>query len=358
MVKRVGIVLNSFGEGGAERAAINLANAISDRGYLIFLIAKKSDEEYSINSSIVKLEVHKTVKWTKVFALRRLIVRNKLDVLIGTSTTLNLQVTLATLGNDCKCIAWEHNNYLYRYGEVLNRFVKHYIYKLADKVVILTQRDIDVFYSKHLSNTIVIPNPSSFWLTSNYERAELLAKRTIVWIGDLGRFEHKGVDRLISILQELKKRGASYSFVIIGNDPGNFFMEEIDKNNLSSFVSVVGRINNVEEYLINSKALILTSKWEGLPMVIIEALSLGVPTISFDIFTGPSELIESGYNGYLVDDGDICKFVDRVLDLMGLSFEDYGKMVSNSLKSSSRFKINKIADEWEAVFDSVVRRKN
>lgn len=93
----------------------------------------------------------------------------------------------------------------------------------------------------------------------------------------------------------------------------------------------------------------MTSRFEGLPMVLLEAQSYGLPIVAFDCDTGPAEIIDHNINGLLVEPGNINGLINSLLELINLSNIEYEKMSSNAVKNSVRYSVNPIVKQWLSI---------
>ena len=107
-----------------------------------------------------------------------------------------------------------------------------------------------------------------------------------------------------------------------------------------------------EEYL-DASLFVLSSRYEGFGMVLLEAMSCGVPVVSFDCPCGPKDLISDGENGYLVEDGDIEKLADRIVYLIRHP-EKRKEMGAMAYKRSADYSEDKIMKQWMELFNEVL----
>ena len=112
----------------------------------------------------------------------------------------------------------------------------------------------------------------------------------------------------------------------------------------------------IEEEYLKSNMLVLTSNFEGLPLVLIEGMSFGLPLVSFDCKCGPSDIIRDGENGFLIKDKNIEVFADRVCRLI----EDrdlHARMSTKALEYSKLYDVDNIMAQWTSLFDELMASK-
>ena len=247
----------------------------------------------------------------------------------------------------CKCIAWEHFNYFFSYNKLvkLGRWLSA---KQADCVVVLGKADYEN-YKKHyrgIKRIEYIYNPVAF---SEDKSANIEEKRVMA----AGRLTaQKGFDRLIEIWKIIEKDMPDWRLDIFGEgELKEKLLEKIARYNLNN-IKIKGYSENLEEEYINSSIFVLTSIYEGFVLVLIEAQAMGIPAVSFNCKEGPNEIIENGINGYLVKDGDISGFAEKLKELM----VDYEKRIIFSKKTKihlNRFKIDVVMDQWIQLLDTI-----
>ncbi len=132
----------------------------------------------------------------------------------------------------------------------------------------------------------------------------------------------------------------------------NYLIQKVKEFNVESKVIFKGNVNNVFPYLKNSLFCCLTSKYEGLPMVILESFSVGTPYVSFDCPTGPAQLIKNRTNGILVENQNKEKFIEAMNE-MYLDKDLYENCKKNTKSSLQSFDIENIGKLWLELFSSL-----
>lgn len=279
---------------------------------------------------------------SNVFKVRKHFKNHKYDVIVGQSYPNNILLYLAgiDLGN---VIAAEHVYYAY-YGSLLKKLRLH-IYNKCRKVVVLTSKD-KCCYDKHLQpeKTVVIPNPVV--LTETYE-SSLDSKIAIA----VGRIQYqKGFDTLVEVFKKVHTRHPDWIVQIYGDGNLRFELEQQIKDaGLNGIINLMGRSTDIYKKMRDASFYILSSRFEGFPMVLIEAQSQGIPIVSFDCPNGPSDIIENGVNGLLVEDQNKEKFYEAICYMIEHP-EERKLMGKKSLANVGKYGTEVICDMWTRLF--------
>jgi glycosyltransferase involved in cell wall biosynthesis len=214
--------------------------------------------------------------------------------------------------------------------------------------VLLTHEEQDLW--PELKNTIVIPNPI---LTRPGEQSDTKAKIVIA----AGRYaEQKGFDLLIEAWKVVFRKHPDWQLHIYG-DGGlrESLQKQIDDAGMTKVCILKHNTPNIEQKYSASSIYALSSRFEGFGMVLIEAMSCGLPLVSFDCACGPKDIITPGEDGILVKSFDTDSMGEAINSLI----EDDEKrrvMGENAYRNSNRYKMEHIATSWNELFSSVVRR--
>lgn len=222
------------------------------------------------------------------------------------------------------------------------------IAKQYDRFVVLTNEDAEYWHG--LDNMVVIPNARTFACD---EPAQLENKEVLA----VGRYNYqKGYDRLLDAWAMVHKVEPEWKLRILGDGEQRSDMElQAKRLHLSDSV-IFGRAEHkVDEIYQQASIFAMTSRYEGLPMVLLEAQAAGLPIVSFDCKCGPKDVIRDGENGILVKDGNIQTFAQKLLHLM--KDEELRKeMGRKAFKDSERFDEKRIMRMWTNVFDKIIQK--
>lgn len=224
------------------------------------------------------------------------------------------------------------------------------IVRRFDKFVVLTNEDKG--YWGGLLNIEVIPN-AAIHVSKNY--SEVKNKRVIA----VGRLDYqKGFDRLIQAWKLVQHTGrfSDWKLDIFGQGEWREMLQQmIDKQGLQNTVKINPPTNAILNEYVHSSLLVMSSNYEGFGMVLVEAMSCGVPVISFDCKCGPKDIIQPGINGLLVPNGDIQALADAMMKVM--EDEAYRKMLSlNARKVVDTYSEQAVMAQWIRLFTSITAK--
>ncbi len=219
--------------------------------------------------------------------------------------------------------------------------------KKLDKFITLTDQDRLMWTELNYVETI--NNPLSFFPNriSHCENKQIIAA---------GRYvPQKGFDLLIEAWKLVEEKHADWNLQIFGDGDRKLLENIINKNNLQNCY-LKHSTNDIASEFINSSFYVLSSRFEGFGMVIIEAMACGIPTIAFDCPCGPKDIINNLKDGILVKSGDINELAEKICFLIE-NEEIRKEMGINARKNAERFKIEHIADQWRLLFEELVKNK-
>lgn len=353
---KIHFLVNSLVAGGAERVLILLANYFNDQVQDVTIITFNEPEVFSADKSIKRIRLHggsiknHMIRSTKNLASLYFKKKNRPDVLIPFMTQTNLIGIIIGKLYGIKVVAAEHNNHLKEINAIGN-FTRNHAYRYTDALTVLTGFD-ENYYKKRKVNVHVMPNPSTFDIFKERVRNR---EKTIITVGDLNRYHHKGFDNLIPIIAPVLKKNLDWKLKLVGGgDDGLEFLTKLVKEyDISEQVIFEGYSTKVAELMRQSEIYIMTSRFEGLPMVLLEAMSQGTTCISFDCKTGPSDIITDNVNGVLVEDQNF-NAMSEALDLLINDPERRLRLSSDGLNSLDKFQIDAIYKKHLNIFDSIL----
>lgn len=220
-----------------------------------------------------------------------------------------------------------------------------------DKFVVLTQEDKG--YWGGLPNIEVIPNAA---MRMADKHSDVSQKRVIA----VGRLDYqKGFDRLIQaweLVQKASKYG-DWQLDIFGQGEWKEMLQRmIDERGLRETAHINRPTANIGEEYARSSMLVMSSHYEGFPMVMIEAMACGLPVVSFDYKCGPKDIIQDGVNGLLVRDGDIEGLANAMMRLME-NGEERKTMGRNARRVTETYSEESVMEKWGSLFTLLTARQ-
>lgn len=219
--------------------------------------------------------------------------------------------------------------------------------KKFDRFIVLTKGN---FQEWNIKNILVIPNPLPF---STLKKASLDNKKVLV----VGRHAYqKGYDMLLEIWSKVHVIFQDWQLEIYGKPNINLGLNELRENfALSDTVHFYDPIKNIQEKYLEASIYLMTSRFEGFGMVLIEAMSYGVPCISFDCPHGPSDIITHDEDGLLVENGNIESFSNNLLNLIQ-NKEKRKQMGTLAKKNVNRYSPEIIMPQWDKLFNELINK--
>lgn len=224
------------------------------------------------------------------------------------------------------------------------------IVRRFDKFVVLTHEDRG--YWGYLPNIEVIPN-AAMHVSESY--SDVANKRVIA----VGRLDYqKGFDRLIEAWEWIQRTGkfTGWHLDIFGQGEWREMLQRmVDEKGLQDTVQIHRPTKQIGEEYVKSSLLVMSSHYEGFPMVMIEAMACGLPVVSFDYKCGPKDIIQHGINGLLVPEGDVKALANAMMEVM--TDEAYRKMLSqNAREVVHTYSEEAVMKQWIRLFTSITAR--
>lgn len=342
-MKKIAIITDTLCSGGVAKVALTLGDLFDTNNYTV-TIYSVLDNDLPTN---LEINCNVNVNSNKQSYLRRLRsiyleLNNKpCDfLLVLTMGKLSVFTSLFTLGlKKTKCFVCEHISFN-SYPRVV-RLLKYITYPFYDKVILLTEHDRRLL--GRVFNTVSIYNPTPFKIS---KIAKQQYHGRFLAVGHL--IHRKGYDRLLPIWKDFQEKNPTANLTIVGcgekYDELMFIINGLQIKNITFIEST----NEIERYYKENDVLLCTSRAEGLPMTFIEAQAHGMPLISYDIETGPAEIID-GSNGFLITDGNETDFLDAMEKIKKNTV--FVKMSLSSLECAENFTPFNILDDWKRQLD-------
>lgn len=340
--------------GGTERVGTIIANELSkNEDYqisFVSLVEKQDEPFFEILEDIDRYalfdqpvrglpNIHRIC-----YRLIKLIKQEHFDVIVDIDGILDMYSLTAKLFTKVKVISWEHFNY-YQHPVVSHRkYTRWLAGRFADAIVTLTEEDKG-YYLENLKIKCPIQaiyNP--IMGLENIKEYDAASKMIL----SVGRLTYqKGFDMLVDVAKEVLHKHPDWIWVILGEGEDRSLLEQKIKDyQLENRLILKGNVSNVENYYAKTGIFVLTSRYEGLPMTLLETKPYQLPVVSFDIKTGPRECIIDKVNGFLIPENNIDQMI-KSIDYLIQNPEVLIFLSNNSLTKSEKFKLDIIIKQWE-----------
>ena len=344
--------------GGTERVAVQLANALLEDGtYDICFVSLTEQQEkpfYPLKSEIKRYRLGE--KWINpgpgylpvIGKLRRFLKDRQIDIIVDIDIVLDVLSIPATKRLKTKVVSWEHFTADFELSVLYRKMILKYSVKRSDYVVVLTDGDLEEYRNRLGRKNAIrrIYNPVAYqWK----KETELEQKKIILTAGRL--VPEKGIEYLKKVSVKILERYPEWQWVVLGEGVERENLEQfIIENNLQNRFVLKGNVENVDEYLQQASIFVITSKYEGLGLSMLEARAMKVPCVSFDVKMGPRELIHNGIDGYLVtpfDCEDMIKKIETLINDQKLRKQ----FAEKAFLHMNEFRVQKIKEQWKEILE-------
>jgi glycosyltransferase involved in cell wall biosynthesis len=368
-VRRLTLVIFSLSSDGAERVMSIMANYWAAKGWQITLLTfvdRTKPPFYDLDSRVDYIPLGIAgdspnpiiAIWNNLKRIRRLrtaIYDSKPDAAISFMSTTNAIALLATRGLKIPVVVSERiDPTKYSIGKIWEQLRK-WTYLFADRIVVQTKKTLDYFPSQLQASACIIPNPILEPPKGNNSSEKLLGDRSLI---AMGRLEYqKGFDLLLQAFAKLKDPYPEWTLTILGEGALRQELESLcNQLELTDRVHLPGRRKNPYEFLKQAKLFVMSSRFEGFPNALCEAMACGLPVISTDCPSGPAEIIRDGVDGILVPNEDVSALAAAMERLMS-DEEERKRLAARAPEVTERFSLEKVMGMWEELIEVIIKRK-
>ncbi|GAA4238222.1 glycosyltransferase [Postechiella marina] len=356
MTKKICILTDSLSSGGAEKVAANMSIALSKKGHEVTVFSMQDIINYSYNGhlynfGLIKLKHNRIKAFIK---LRQFFKENTFDYIIDhrlRDKFFKEVIFSKFIFNASHVIYCIHNYRLEYYFSFLSKpWLAIYPHAKNRTFVTVCKTIEEYLYSKLKLESVTIYNFLNFDDIDLSKESKSNYGDYVIGVGRLTNI--KQFDKLIRSYYNSNLHQQGIKLLILGDGPEKKRLRSLIINlQLNNDVVFLAFRDNPFNLIKNAKALALTSKVEGFPMVLLEALTLNVPVVAFNCKSGPSEIIKNNVNGFLVDnqnEEDFTLALNKLLD----NFL-YNEIKKNTSLGLEVFLEDKVIQEWEKLFNQI-----
>lgn len=291
-------------------------------------------------------------------AIRATLRQTEPDIVVAMMPTANVLATVASVGLRSRVVVTEHTHPPNFPLGFLREWSRRIAYSRAAAVVALTEKSrIWLEQRCRLAHIAVIPNPVTWPLPQAepiVSPAQFLGSHEKLLLG-VGRLDHfKGFDLLMRAFACISERNADWRLAIVGDGPDRIALREMaEQLGLSERVVMPGRVGNIGDWFLAADLFVLSSRLEGFPNVLVEAMASGLPVVAFDCDTGPREIIRHNVDGMLVSSGGgveaLAQAMERLMSNDGLR----ARLSAEAIEVRHRLALSRVMTMWDALFATI-----
>lgn len=364
---RITLFTDTLAAGGAERTVVVLAEEFANRGHRVVVVTWNNDvaDFYMLPTGVQRIRVpldsqQASVRWFDVIgnarrlrAIRRTIRATDPDAVISFQDGTNELFLVSSAGDryrkliSCQNDIEQHAHYNRRWAAL-----RRYLYRLADWVVFLDADQARRASHSHRSwRCTGIPNPLPHIDTSPGTRETQVTgwlERFSLRVSAMGRLVYqKGFDLLLEAFKRVNEVLPNAGLVIIGEGDLRPQLEaSVAGLGLKDVVMMPGRLHRPHAVISRCHAFVLSSRYEGQGLALVEAMATGVAVISHDCPSGPSTIIRDGYDGILVPSGDVDGLARAIIRVLQNEHERQ-TLATHATEVRRRYAADAICRQWE-----------
>lgn len=343
--------------GGVERVTEGLANRLMEEHevHVLSIMGSNVNQALHFNDSVRVnfLNVEKArlrVQMMKaVGRLRKYFKKNQIEVAFLQSTYVGFIGAPLRFLSKAKIVFCDHGALQSQNGDSDIRKMRYIASKLCNTLVLLTEKTrkdyVDLFKIKR-SKTEVIYNWINNSMINETREYDLKSKMILT----AGRFmKEKGFDLLVQVAKRVMPECKGWKWYVFGEGQlEEQIRNDIAENGLTDFVVLNGFTSKMNEVYEKTAIYVLSSYREGIPLVLLEAKAFKIPCISFDIVTGPNEIIEDGKNGVLIKPYDVDGMASAIIEL--INNDNMRKQYSdNAYSNIEKFSEENVLNQWNSL---------
>ena len=358
-MKKILIYINSLNaSGGIERVVSNLTYEWVKKYEVILLTKDDGIAYYDIPDSIKKVSLNIPLKLDMNNKAQRIkmiinsfLATNKLlknavediepDYIYTTNPMNALEITYSLKHTKSKLVVSEHGSY-YGYNKIYT-FIKKMIYPKAYRISVLNKMDTDI-YRGWKANAVYIPH----LVTYKAIEKNPLNSKILLNVGRLTGDKQQGL--LIDMWSKVKEKNG-WQLWIVGDGEDKLMLEsKIEKLNLEDSVKLIPATKQIADIYRQASFFAFSSRCEGFGMVLLEAMSFGIPCISFDCPSGPRDIVVDDYNGFLVADKDAESYIKKLEKIVSMNDAELKRLGDGAFTTVEQWDNEDILKKWNEIY--------
>ncbi len=356
---RIAILASGLGAGGAELVIAQLARHWCGAGQGVDVIVFDRPEDPVFHRLPEEAALHRLGGHSgfvgmagRVLALRRVLQRQRPHVIVSFLTKNNLIAALATVGTQTRLVCAERNNPERQDTHPLWNLLLRLLYRRADAIVCQTAAVRRCFPAAVQDKLVTIPNPVPL---PDVVRPAAEVKRLCA----VGRLAHqKGFDLLVAAFAKVAPRWPDWRLDIWGEGPERAALEgQVRDLALEERVVLRGISPRPRAWVAEAGIFVLSSRYEGFPNVLGEAMAAGLPVIATDCDFGPADMVEHGRSGLLVESENALALGEAMAGLIGDASARV-RIGAAAEEGMTRFQPGRILQQWDQVLSQVLSRRS
>ncbi|HBL4988705.1 TPA: glycosyltransferase, partial [Escherichia coli] len=316
-----------------------LSSNIENAEVEIFSLQKKHANPFYFLSNKISVKYGNGWRYYSLLSYLIFCKKNKHKVIVESMGRLSLECGILAKAIRLHDIYFHEHVGLNSFKKAI-QLIKIFSYYIAKKVIVLTSHDYNLLTTKYgIKNVIQIPNINPFDTSNNIIKPYDQRENIVIAVG---RFtEQKNFNELIEIWHEANI--PNWTLYIIGDGPNKRILEKAIAG--MSSIKMFKTTDEICNYYNAAKIYAMTSLYEGLPMVLIESQSFGIPSVAYDCPTGPAEIITDNVNGFLIPFKNRELFIQKLRKLT--SDDNLSNIFStNAIKNSRKYNADAIIHKW------------
>lgn len=347
-------------KGGSERVACLLMNELSKNFEVYCVSIKKTNNEpaYPLNFKIKIKYLSLSPKRIRYHFFKLLIkyvnfiLKNKIDIVFNIGIG-GIAISFISKFFNKKIFSCEHSNLKNLNDNLSKRKCQFLATKFSNKIITLTEKDKNNYIEKFNLSENKVDYIYNFIDNDllNLKNEYNINSRKIITVGRFDRV--KGYDRLVKIAKKVLEKNKNWEWHIYGDgEEFENIKTLIKENKLENKLTLKGKVDNIYELYKEYSFYVMTSYFEGLPMVLLEAKANKLPLVSFDIDTGPSEIIRHEIDGYLIENNNLKQIVEKI-DYLIKNKNIRKEFSDRSKENLYKFEKNKIMNKWIDLIENI-----